>query len=892
MCRRGPRWGVALSAVVAVLAGVLGVAPPALAAAPPRYHITASVALAAPQVVGTVTIDFTNSTPQPLDHLVLLLFPNRFAQPDARVDDVNRPYIWWREEFDPGGMTLHSVQADETPAETRPLSFPGLPEGCALEVRLPAPLLPGTATRITAQFETTVPRRYGAFGVAGDMLTALGGWYPSLAWVRNDGTWAVDTLPPAAEFNVELSVASDLSVLLNGQYFPAPSPQIQAHVGNVHDLTLIAATDLQREETVAGQTRILFFHRPERLASRLSFGPTPVEITLEALRDIVADRPATVPAPGPELVVVAAPLRWYLTAPGEGMVVISDRALKVVRVLRPFHERQIAEAVYAELLWPRLTARESPADAAWVREGLGDTLGRRYLAEQYPAERSTQDWIETFNIFAIVDRFETAPKIPFAETMFENVPEADPLHERITTYNNRLPPGHVVVGKLRQRLGDDAFRQVIDQCVDSPEAFRACSARVSGQDLSDFYAQWLQPYPKINYAFTDVRLDSAHEGGAFMSELGVRRETTRPIEEPVDVALRSIGGQTVLVRWDGHGDSAHLRVATPWHAWQAVIDPNRQLIETTRADNAHPPILQLVLDSAEVEVSSTEFGVSGLVVARRRYDYQQDLAVLGSWTNRSIGVGVGPRLHWGVRNDPNSYRNNLYGFYNVQALDAGFENKQQPGVRTAGHINGLGVRYDYNTIVSYDNPTQAVQARLFADWFDRALGSGYNYVDWGAGLVVTHPLWTHRTVLAGEIFNGFSEPLGASLVPNQGLFSLGGSLSIRGIGAEEELARNIFLLRAELRQSVYPEVDLNLFDTLVLRRAQVHVFVDSGQVANSAGAVYDPAGYAVGVGIGLGAVYEFMGFFPSTAYLELATQARGPGSASDVQVLFGTRQAF
>ena len=79
-------------------------------------------------------------------------------------------------------------------------------------------------------------------------------------------------------------------------------------------------------------------------------------------------------------------------------------------------------------------------------------------------------------------------------------------------------------------------------------------------------------------------------------------------------------------------------------------------------------------------------------------------------------------------------------------------------------------------------------------------------------------------------------------MPNQGLYSLGGSRSIRGIGAEEELARNIFVLRTELRQAIYPELDLNLLDLLVLRRVQVQLLVDTGQVSNSAGRIYDVGG--------------------------------------------------
>jgi surface antigen Omp85-like protein len=860
--------------------------------AAPHYHVEAAITLASPQLRGTVTIDVVNESAAALDEVVLFTFPDRFRRPDTQVDDVNRPFVYPREEFHPGWMDILGVEVDAVQVVATPLSAPELPDGCAIRVTLPAPLPPAASTRVTIRFETFVPDRYGSFGVADGMLTAIGGWYPYLAWLRPDGSWALDTLPAAADFDVRLTPDPALAVVLNGQYFPHPEPLMQTTVRGVPYLTLVAAPDLLRDTTAAGSVPIVFFHRPTPNTHRVLGGPDPVEVTLSTLREIVEQRPPELPPPSASLVVVAAPLRWYLTVPGEGMVVISDRALRIDPLLRPFHERQMAQAVYAELLGPQLESRESAGDYVWVREGLSHALATQLLHTTQPETRSTQDWIELFNIFAIVDRFETAPKVPFAETMFENVPEADPLHERIDTFNNDLPPGHVVLGKLQQRLGDDEYHRIIDRCVAAAESLRQCTARESGEDLSAFYVEWLQAYPEIHYSLADVQTNTDHDD-AYVSEFTVRRESSRPIQEPVVVEVRSIGGAPVRVRWDGSGESARLSAVTPHRACQVVIDPDRHLIETTRADNASPPSLQVVLDSAEVEVSSTEFGISGLVVARQRYDYTKDLAAVGLYTNRSIGVGAGPRVHWGTPIDANSYRNNVFFYYSAQALDASFRDNQNPQVRTAGHTNGLGLRYDYTTILSYNNPTESVDGRLFVDWFDRALDSSYSYVDWGGGLTFTHPLWTPRTIFAGEVLNGFSEPLGSSVVPNQGLFSLGGSRSIRGIGAEDELARNIFVLRAELRQSLYPEVDLSLLDdALVVRRTQVQFFVDTGQVSNSAGAIYDPAGYAVGVGIGLGALTEFFGFFPVMAYLELATQARGPGNASDIQVLFGTRQAF
>ena len=55
-----------------------------------------------------------------------------------------------------------------------------------------------------------------------------------------------------------------------------------------------------------------------------------------------------------------------------------------------------------------------------------------------------------------------------------------------------------------------------------------------------------------------------------------------------------------------------------------------------------------------VTVTSSEFGISGLFVARQRYDYTKDVGLIASYSDRAIGMHVGPRLHFGPANDPTS----------------------------------------------------------------------------------------------------------------------------------------------------------------------------------------------------------------------------------------------
>jgi hypothetical protein len=881
-----------------LLAALAQPAPAAPVLLRPQYTVQATIAPGAPQIDGTVVVEFTNRSQRTLREAVFFLFPHRFSEPDADINDFNRPYVYPEQEFDPGAMRLLDVRDAGASTHAVPVAHPHLPAGTIVRVPI-ADLAPGATRTLSLAFTVTVPHRFGSFGEFDGQLTMVGGWYPYLADLDASGLWAIDAGPPLADFDVTLTPAPGLEMLLNGRYIGPGAPPTHFVVPSVHYLSLIAAPRFLRDETSAGGTRIVFFHRPpSRLSTRIATGPSPTEAVLATLRDIVVLRPAAVPAPGPELVVVEAPLRLNLTAPGEGDVVVSDRLLKLSPVLRPFHELQLAQAVYAELLRPSLAPRESARDYAWVSEGVSHTLADRYMSQVEPTRRSVYDWIELFNVFAVVDRFESSPKIPFTAAFFHRAKDADPMHGEILTFNQTAPPGRVVLSKLREQLGGAEFDVLLDSCLQTPAPLRECSAdNVQEYDVTGLLAQWTAPYPAIDYRVEETDFNQ-RENGHYRSTVTVRRVSSRPFQEPVTLRLKTLGGADVDLKWKSGGDVAIMTAATPDRVYQAVIDPDRKLIDDKRSNNAWPPRPQVVLDSADIAISSTEFGFSALVVARARYDYRRDLAAVGFYTNRGIGFTVGGRLHWGTPVDNSRYRNNLYAFYLFEALDSGFKQKSNcppnagpPCARTTGQRAGLGLRYDYDNVYWRDNPSDQRRLRLFVDWYDKNLGSDYGYLDWGYVASGTVPLGTPRWIAAGQLFNGFSHAFN-SLVPNQGLYSLGGSNSIRGIGAEEQLARNIVVLRTELRYEIYPELDLNLLDFLVLRRTQVHLLLDTGNVSNSAGRIYDVGQWAAGIGGGVGLLYELFGFFPASAYFEIATRIDDPSEAGDVQFLFGSTQAF
>ncbi|MGD9765202.1 MAG: hypothetical protein AB7V27_15980 [Candidatus Binatia bacterium] len=887
--RPGRRRGAWSFAGLSLLTAVPSPARAALVLLRPQYRIEAAIRAAPPQVEGTVAVAFTNTTERTLQEAVFLLFANRFSLAEQGLTDFTRPLIYPEQEFHAGGTQLLDIYDGGVPTHAFAVPYPGLPPSTFVRVPI-ADLPPGQTRDLTLRFQTVVPHRFGSFGEFDGQLTMIGGWHPLLVPLDANGQWALDAPPQLADFDVVLTPAPELETVLNGRFAPAGSGAVRAVIPGVHYLTVVAAPRFLRHETRAGGVRIVYLHPPEPRSVRVSFGPSQTRIVLAALRDIVAQRPSVVPPPaGGELVVVEAPLRVDLSAAGEGAVIVSDKLLEVMRVLRPFHELALAQAVYAELLRPQLAPREPPREYYWVSEGVSRLLAQRYLDAAEPQRRSVYDWIDLFNVFAVVDRFENTPKIPFTSAFFEEAREADPFHAEVWSVNQTGPPGRVVVTKLRGLLGPPAFDPLLDHCLSAPLTWSACLAAAAPNYPIDARLQeWRGPYPAIDY-WVEARNFNQPENGRRRSTVTVRRASSRPYSEPVTVRLYTIGGETVDVQWKTGGDVALVSASTEGLVYQTVIDPDREVIDDARSNNASPPRLQVVLDAADVEISSTEFGISALMVGRLRYDYRKDVAVTGFYTNRGIGFAAGPRFHWGTPIDNSKYRHNLYGFYTFQALDRSFENDANPAVRTGGHLGGLGARYDYSNVFWLDAPSAQRRFRLYADWYDKSLGSDYGYVDWGYLASATVPIGTPRNIAAGEVFNGFSVPLHRR-VPNQGLYSLGGERSVRGIGAEDQLARNIMVVRTELRREIYPELKLNLFDVVVLRRLTVKALIDAGNVSNSAGRIYDVGQWAVGGGVGIGIIYDFFGFFIASAYLDVAT--RLDEDQGDIQVLFGSGQSF
>ncbi len=894
------RVGTPLVAFVVGVLALAGMAAPAAGIEPPGYVIDATLDPEARTIAGSVEARVVNTARVPIGDVAFVLYPNRFAALDANVDDVNRPFVYPREHFVAGGITVDRIEVRRDGAggaavgASRFESVGGFP-ATLLRAPLPAPLAPGAAATLRLDFRTLLPERYGPFGVADGRVTAIDGWFPALPALAADGTWDVATPAPSASVRGRLRAPASYKVLVGETLGPEPPAEsLDFDVPAGSPPALFAAEDYEGKHRDVDHAIVALAELPTRRSLKIWPGESHADRVLDAIERILRERPAGVPLPGKALLVVEAPLRLELTARGgPSLVVISDRTLRVHRLLREFHERALAEAVYAAILWDAIAKRESAADAPWVIEGVSAALADRWLATAHPRHRTVYDWIGLFNVFAIVDRFESAPKLPFGRAFFPEGRHASELRDDRESLGRDRPPGRTIFTKLRNSIGDAAFAATVDRYLDGSESFRSTAAAVGGRPADRIFTDWTAPYPEpLNYALADVDLNATRQHDeSFTQRFSVVRQGGRPVREAVEAEVRGADDQRTRVVWDDDGTRKDFTIATPWRARRALLDPDRKLLEDDRVDDAVPQPLQVVLDSADVTVTSSEFGLSGLFVARRRYDYTKDIGLIGFFSDRGVGMHVGPRLHFGPPNDATTCRHNLYGFYTFEGLRGDFRDDSRRGRGDDGVLSGIGLRYDYTDEYAWDNPTNETKVRLFGDWFTRRLGSSFDYLDWGVRMSFVRPILTPRTLIAVQLMNAFSTPTDSSRVPNQGRYSLGGDLAVRAVPVDERLGENVALARFELRQTIYPEVDHNFFDWVTFRHGQLRLFVDAGRVEDRRSSLYRPSDFAVGVGIGVAGMYDFMGFYPSVAYLAVA-QRVDDVDESGVQFLFGTRQAF
>src|SRR6185369_758171 len=244
---------------VTVVAAAATAAPVSSAPARPAVELDVAFDPRAARVAGHARVQIRNAAAVPLADVVLWLYPNHLATRPPALGDVNFHWLY------PGLFSAAAMEARDARVGGAParLTIEDTPAGARTlaRVALPAPLPPGAAATVDLEFETRIPRRFGAFGCDGARCRLMGGFYPTPAHLGPAG-WQLDAPPDRTDARVTVRAPADVAVIAGGVRVDAGSPTADSR--DVPYATIVSDRTFRMETLDVAGMRVRYRHRAPR----------------------------------------------------------------------------------------------------------------------------------------------------------------------------------------------------------------------------------------------------------------------------------------------------------------------------------------------------------------------------------------------------------------------------------------------------------------------------------------------------------------------------------------------------------------------------------------------------------------------------------------------------
>jgi len=774
-----------------------------------------------------------NNSKDSLDHLVWIFYSNRFVEKLPNVNEVNHHRIY-PHGVSKGGFDFNQIWING--AVTPSNGFEPLNQKkygtVFLKQKLTEPLLPGAQIVIKMKGVLDVPHKYGSFGWYRDQLTLSGGWSPTLVSFKEGAFDHLQTMP-MANWRVRATKPDSIDMVTDGlkqlddKAFESQSRQLSLRLGKLDDFTLkknqmsvhVLHTQTKDKNLKKGFSQILTNF--ESFVTKHELGS------------------------GEQMFTMAqAPLREVLTTDGVPISFFSDRAFKVINMLKHFHQIPIYKSLFMQLLQTHVSVNETDEDVNWVLEVLCWHLADTLVQSLNVKHRDARDIgaLRLLRWLPLIDRVLYTPQFAFYDVFYNLVYPKDFVLDDIRRYPYYQPFGQTILAHMQDEFGASQTKDLINAYIKRlpQEGFRSFSATYFNKDIGQAFTQWTSPRPRVNYALVSDK-ENKHL-------VTVKKKTKKEIIEPVTVQVTYKDQTAQRQTWKGAEDEHTFTFDDSKDIKSIEIDPNNRLLETARGDNRKPNLWKFVVNSmfAEYDVAAKQplFLVQGQF--RKTYGGLDRFDLGGYSYVNTYGANVGYtrlfgksidalRLNHGFRVSLNF--NRLADARSFVPQGQGF----QPVVVTpSGFVSDVSLAYIFGNQISYINPMAGAYGGLTLRVSNPLFGSQYKYYMLRlniAGIKQMHPnhLWGIR-FQAGT--SGNSE------MPAQLQYRLGGISSIKGLGlsADDYTAKHMVMLTNEYRHFLVQDMDLDLW-LFRVRKIQGALYSSVGHATHT---VSEQAGRLVG----------------------------------------------
>ncbi|MGQ9699656.1 MAG: M1 family aminopeptidase [Candidatus Bipolaricaulaceae bacterium] len=547
------------------------------------------------ELFGTEWVEFTEATGEAW----FVLLANLGRELNPYVSPLVRDSLYVS-GFDPAWTRIEEVVWEPTgePLPYELLPAPATIQTYSLEDVLLRVSLPGEPGTLRLSFCTRFPHVRLEPGRLGDIYTWRFGWHPILL-AEPPGEAFPSTLP-FHQYEVELVLPAGWQAFLPGEMSTSENKFHTKFSQPVNSVALLFSPKerFRRVSLESGgrvwegvalpgdeaSLRALLTWAPEILSwYEERFGPYPHKRVL--LVEHPTDLGVAMTAEG----IVFLP-RWFfsrenLTASG----VLSRLGLYILA-----HE-------LAHLWWGIGVGTDFDAEN-WLSEGMAQYLSISWFEGKFGAEggnlflsekRGLGEEILDY-LLGFLNLREHLTELPYLQMTFYGFDEAVVKPAREVHYDqvstDRLyNKGYLVLRALAYVLGEEAFDNALRAVVReyrgrwcSVQEFQRILSEESGQDLSQFFSDWVFGEAWADYGIAGFRQGPGNEVELFLTYRGTGIL-------PVPVALEGPEDQRKTIVWKPTGSSQEkFTTQVDFRVTEVVVDPEHRVLDVDRLNNRWP----------------------------------------------------------------------------------------------------------------------------------------------------------------------------------------------------------------------------------------------------------------------------------------------------------------
>jgi len=558
------------------------------------YTLTASLDTATHSVHATGAIRWRNTSSKAVRELWLHLYLNAFKDDDS---DFLREQVGGRGSSLPEGygrteirsLTLQNADgsADDLLA-TMETKRPGEKDETDARVPLPREVGPGESIQMDVAFDDKLPIVVERTGYR-NSFHMIGQWFPKVARLEPDGTWAHFPFHHLSEFYADFGTYDVTLDVPESFTIGATGPAVETHVmggrrverhvqGDIHDFAWTAWDRWQSRHDAVDGVAVTVLFPP-------GFGDI-ADRELEAVRFALPDDSArygrypyvtlTVVHP-PQEAAEAGGMEYPTLITGDGPWLTPRGVLEpeIVAVHELGHQWFYGLVATNESAWPFL-------DEGINQYAEGDTMGRWRGAGS------------AANLFGL--RVSDAAIQAVAGNM---AARDEAVAQAANAFSTGANYGRLVYSRtasvletMRRVYGDDTVARALGVYTrrfrfehPGPEQLIEVFDEVLGPAVAATLRSALFDKGWVDFAVDRVRSERAEHGAGYEGSVVVRRRGT--LLFPVDVDLVMADGSRRRETWDGDGDWKRFEYRGRIPLAGAVVDPDDRVVIDSNLENNH-----------------------------------------------------------------------------------------------------------------------------------------------------------------------------------------------------------------------------------------------------------------------------------------------------------------